>query len=247
MVLDSSQYDSPEIISSELFDDSVELLNEEPPECCDGELQRRVDNNEDQIDSLVASALTSLTLEEREGVYLEQHGVTEDLKEDPNMVSQRLEELQVHLQKLKQKRHVATTAFELAEATNPGYCQDRTFHLRFLRTENFKSKSAAARMMRFFELKRYLFGDDKLSKTITLKDLTDDDVHALKQGFFQLLPSRDSAGRVVSIMFPQQQHYKTPESLVGQKNSKPISVRNSLLTFVFLSFDSNCRADYFST
>jgi glycosyltransferase involved in cell wall biosynthesis len=46
-------------------------------------------------------------------------------------------------------------------------------------------------------LKLELFGPEKLCQPITLEDLTPDDLECLEHGHFQLLNSRDRAGRAV--------------------------------------------------
>jgi hypothetical protein len=71
----------------------------------------------------------------------------------------------------------------------------------FLRAENFDSQLAAKRMLRFFEQKLELFGPDKLCKDITLRDLNIEDMQCLINGHQQILPTRDSSGRVAIVHF----------------------------------------------
>ena len=196
---------------------SASHLEQHPSPFDDGELQRIVANEEDQIDTLVADALKNMTLEERENVYFEQHGVAEEVKEDPQMVSQRLEQLELHLQALKERRGISSAAFKLAELKFPDYCRDRSLRIEFLRAECFVAKKAAERMLRFFELKRALFGDAKLGTKITMEDLSPDDRYALRQGWAQILPSRDQVGRLVLVWFPNHLEYRTLDSLVSSK------------------------------
>jgi hypothetical protein len=198
---------------SEYFSPSpVEL---DPPAFGSRELD--IEETEDQIDTFVADALQHMTMEEREHISFEQHGVSDKITEDPEMVAQRLEEMETHLQKLKGKRGVPSSAFELAESKSPSYCKDSTFRLKFLRSERFHAKKAAGRIIRFFDFKRMLFGDDKICKAITMEDLEPDDVVAMKKGFLQVLPSRDRAGRKVSIFFPNHQECQSSKSLVCTK------------------------------
>ena len=194
---------------------SASHLEQHPSPFDDGELQRRVDNEEDQIDTLVADALKNMTLHERENVYYEQHGVAEEVKEDPQMVSECLEQLELHLHALKEWRGISSAAFKLAELKFPDYCRDRSLRIQFLRAECFVAKKAAERMLRFFELKRTLFGDDKLGKKITMEDLSPDDRHALRKSAPQVLPSRDQGGRLVLVWFPNHVEYKTLDSFVS--------------------------------
>ena len=82
-------------------------------------------------------------------------------------------------------------AFETAERNFPNYCRSSDFRLRFLRTDNFHSKKAAGRMIRYFDFKKFLFGNEKLGTKISLEELHPEDIAFLKRGFMQILPSRD--------------------------------------------------------
>ena len=93
---------SAEEALSESF--AASLAVQQPSAFASGELQRRVDNEEDQIDTLVADALKNMTLEERENVYYEQHGVADDMNKDPETVSLLLEQMEYDLQQLKGRR-----------------------------------------------------------------------------------------------------------------------------------------------
>jgi hypothetical protein len=174
-----------------------------------------LEKKEDQIDNYVANALKQMTLEDRENVYYGQHGVSEAIEEEPQMVTLRLKEMEAHLSRLKERRSgVPSEAFRLAESQSPEYVNDHEFRLQFLRTDSFNARKAAVRMIRYFDFKRLLFGDEKLCKDISMQDLTEDDMVVLRKGFMQALPFRDRAGRVVYIIFPSHEDYKDPKSLV---------------------------------
>ena len=85
----------------------------------------------------------------------------------------------------------------------------------FLRAENYNPYNAASRMVRFFDEKCELFGADKLTKDITLDDLDPDDIAALENGFFQLLPEKDCAGRKVFCVFPKLKVIRTIKNAVS--------------------------------
>jgi hypothetical protein len=66
----------------------------------------------------------------------------------------------------------------------------------------FNARLAAGRMVRFFEEKKKLFGPDKLTKEIKLRDLDEEDRKFLDRGFCQIAPLRDRAGRHIIIWMP---------------------------------------------
>jgi hypothetical protein len=57
-------------------------------------------------------------------------------------------------------------------------------------------------MVQFFEEKKKLFGPDKLTKEIKLRDLDKEDQKYLDRGLFQIVPQRDRAGRRIIIWLP---------------------------------------------
>lgn len=89
--------------------------------------------------------------------------------------------------------------------------------LKFLRSESFHVTKAADRMVRFFDLKLFLFGPALLCKEITMDDLSKDDRNTLKAGFIQVLPVRDRAGRAIIVLVPTFQTYKVAENMVSRR------------------------------
>ena len=71
------------------------------------------------------------------------------------------------------------------------------FHLMFLRCCRFHIQPTCDLMIKYFRTKSYLFGIDKLTKCITLEDLSHEDKISLQSGGIQILPQRDHAGRLV--------------------------------------------------
>lgn len=49
--------------------------------------------------------------------------------------------------------------------------------------------------MKYWTSRRKLFGEEKYTKRMILSEAFCDDIPALKQGVFTLLPKRDSSGR----------------------------------------------------
>ena len=146
-------------------------------------------------DALLAKELNKLTMEEREQVYYDVHGVANDIEETPEMIQQKLSELQAEIDQIALK-----TAYEKALAEKPDYVHDETFRLMFLRAESFQAGPAAERLVRFLETKLKLFGNKLLAKPIRIQDLEKkDDQAVLKCGMIQMLPLPDRAGRPVLV------------------------------------------------
>ena len=79
------------------------------------------------------------------------------------------------------------------------FVNDDSFRLRFLRTEQFRPKEAAERMMRNLDLRSRYIGPIGLKRRITISDLEEKSHEILKSGSFQLLPSRDRSGRRIVV------------------------------------------------
>jgi hypothetical protein len=185
----------------------------------------------DDSDALIANALRSLSLEERDKLYNDIHGVADTIDETPELVAQSLLELQEELVELRS--HISSEAFDLAQSKDPDFVHNRQFQLRFLRADCFDSKMAAARMIQYFEVKQRLFGENKLCKEITYDDLNDDDRQALRKGYIQVLPERDRAGRAILVAFPARHVWKDPEIFVSLKCGEMVLYR--YITFSILT------------
>mmetsp|Transcript_42976 Transcript_42976/g.104044 ORF Transcript_42976/g.104044 Transcript_42976/m.104044 type:complete len:364 (+) Transcript_42976:149-1240(+) len=169
---------------------------------CGGTISERVPSNsrkEDNYDALIAGALNQLSINERENVYNEMHGVDDLIEESPEMVQRSIVELHAELERVKGTHRVGL-AYNMAEAMSGDYVHDHVLRMKFLRSERFDVKKSAERLVRFFNAKMQLFGQEKLCKDITLQDLDKDDIEFLKSGHMQILPTRDSAGRVVVMV-----------------------------------------------
>jgi hypothetical protein len=147
--------------------------------------------NMDEVNALLANEFTCLSVEEREKALNDIHGVTDATEEDPAVLSNALIQLDIELDKIANKR-----AYNMAKAQRPEYVRNRRFLLKFLRAENINAKNAAARIVRSFESKLELFGEDKLAKDITMNDLDPYERELLRSGNVQILP-RDITGRTV--------------------------------------------------
>jgi hypothetical protein len=172
------------------------------------------ESSRDEVDIHIAQALNRLSMQERDQVFHDLHGVNDVIPETHDFVTTKVQELQSNLMYLKD-RHPKAKAFQMALEQQSAFVFDPIFLLMFLRSESFDVAKAADRMIRFFDLKLFLFGPDSLCRDITMDSLSKDDTSALKAGFFQLLPFRDRAGRAVLIFFPAFQSYNVAENMVS--------------------------------
>jgi len=170
-----------------------------------------------ELDRNIANELTHLSLQERELAENDLHGINTEREEDPLLLQSDIVSMQKYLDMAKKG-----TVYEEAESINPDYVNDRQFRLLFLRADRYDAKEAAERMIRFFALKKELFGRERLCEPITLDDFDSDDMECLNSGYLQVSPHRDTAGRIVMIGLGK----------LRKSNSKRTSSRVSFYTFM---------------
>jgi hypothetical protein len=93
-------------------------------------------------DALLARALNRLSMEEREQVLHEIHGVAEAIDEQPDFVSTCLRQFDRELHKIQRKN-----AYEQALLLDPRYVRNLNFRLQLLRASQFDAVEAANRMV----------------------------------------------------------------------------------------------------
>jgi hypothetical protein len=152
----------------------------------------------------IAAELTRLSLKEREDILHDLHGVAPTVPETPESIQDALQQLHAYLEQQCRASAASPSLYQMAlQSDNPSHVLDPAFGLLFLRSEHFVIPAAANKLLKFLQIKLELFGRAKLCQTITLDDLDDDDIFCLENGHFQLLPSRDRAGRAI-FCFPSQ-------------------------------------------
>jgi hypothetical protein len=162
--------------------------------------------------AMLAKEMNQLSIEEREKVLEDVHGIARVVDEPQGFVQSRLVLLERELANLPIKNKAA---YDLAQALDKEYVQDDKLRLLFLRAESFDPYHAACRLVSFLEQKHCLFGREKLTRTICHDDLEDDDVATLEHGMFQQLGERDRAGRKIIAMFPKLKVAKTHNNAVS--------------------------------
>ncbi|CAJ1954890.1 unnamed protein product [Cylindrotheca closterium] len=152
-----------------------------------------------ELDSFLASSMAQLDVQQRETVLEELHGIrnSENPESNPASVDLWLQLLNTHLQSIKRG-----TVYETAEAIDRTYVTSRKFRMMFLRANRYDSQAAAAQMIKYLELKRSLFGQERLTRKITLADLDQDDKACLESGVTQISTKRDRSGRAIILVFP---------------------------------------------
>ena len=178
-------------------------------------LPKGTDYSTTDFDSVIAKDLAGLSLQERRTLSAEIDGVgcCQSYKAEPvEFVDSQLNAMEEALGTITGP---SRSAYDLAKETNSNYVSSRKFRIMFLRSEKFDTHKAAQRMIRHFEYKRELFGDDKIAQDITYDDLSQDDRTCLKCGCFQLLGNnKDTMGRTVAFHFPALMEFVSWKNLV---------------------------------
>lgn len=162
-------------------------------------------------DRIIAAELNRLSLEEREKVFNDIHGLPEMREETPQFIQSCFDQFDAHLFAIK-----PNTAYELAERLSPMYVKRDEFRLLFIRACRYDPHAAANKMIKFFQLKKDLWGVDKLCQDITLDDLDEDTLETLKGGDSQISPVRDMAGRPIVLGIVELRKTKIRESVVSR-------------------------------
>ena len=140
--------------------------------------------------------MNELSVAERNKLYEEVHGVAQPPDESPDFVAQAITEFDDALQKFPKSRK---KALDRALFLKPSLAFDTNFKLLFLRGDYFNTSKAVTKMVKHFDLKLKLFGEEKLVKDITLDDLPEEDVqeYFVNCGISIILPRRDPNGRQI--------------------------------------------------
>ena len=92
-------------------------------------------------------------------------------------------------------------AIPMYDGTGPyTFVNNENFRLRFLRCELFDVQKAVSRFVEYSTLSYELFGDIALKRPIRLGDLSKLEIKFVRQGFYQMLPYPDRAGRRVIFL-----------------------------------------------
>jgi hypothetical protein len=176
-------------------------------------------SNNDGTDADLAKEMNELSVQERAKVLEELHGVAEPQEETPEFVSASIDAFDAALKKIpKPKRRATEKAFFL----RPSFQNDQKFTLMFLRADYYDAQKAASRMIKYFEWKQRLFGEEKLGKDITLDDLHEKDIQiAVLSGGCLQLPDKDPTGRPVTMFDTSKIDHNYQEEMVRLLTATP--------------------------
>ena len=195
------------------------------------------DHLRDNFLEQVEKQMNNLTLKDFEESQFDVLGISAPVEETPEMVEQALEQLDKEIQKKKRTRN--GEKYRLAESHSKAFVSSKEFRLMFLRSTSFSSSytAAAERIMNFFNFKAELWGDEKLTKRITLSDFGEDGLEAIRNGHTQLLPLRDTAGRSIIFNNLNHLHYKDDGmDQVRNRNKTILSILFSLVLYLHLTY-----------
>jgi hypothetical protein len=184
-----------------------------------------------ETQTYIADALQNMSLQDREKIYHEVHGVEEVVEETPDFLERSFAALKEELNSLvlahegnmpkSSRSNTSCAALARAQQLDHDYVHSPFIYKAFLRSERFDVKAAAIRMVGWFEMKAWCFGvlhpnDDKyLCQDITQAMLTPGDIESIRKGCNQVLPRRDRSGRCVYLNLPHLSHFESQESLVS--------------------------------
>jgi hypothetical protein len=154
---------------------------------------KKADDDDDPT-AVIAQAMNDLSITEREKALEDMHGVSEMVQETPELIANTLQKMEEYLLKIHHK-----PAYDLAIAIRADHVRDAKLRLMFLRADRFDPEAAAKRLTKVLDWKLKIFGKEKLCQPIGLNDLNDDARFMVESGLCQVLPERDSRGRVIII------------------------------------------------
>ena len=173
--------------------------------------------DEDDVDKILARDLQGLSVEKRNQAMLDLHGIVELRPEDPDEMARLLKEMEIEVKAIiaritsripeggpgsfpgPQQR----IPYTVAEEQSYEYVHNTKFRMMFIRADRYDAKKAAARLIKFFEVKQTLFGDDRLCKKIKLEDLLDSDAGraSVEAGYCPQPRYRDATGRPIFVVY----------------------------------------------
>ena len=168
-------------------------------------------------DAFLAQTMNQLSIQERQQVYEDVHGVSTTVDETPEFIQDCLQQMSAEIQAKLLSDAAARTATATDDAaSNNGVGQQQQcccalqvalqqdyqyvmdLRIMFLRCEMYHVKHATSRMFAYFEEKLHLWGYDKLGRDILQSDFVNPmEREYLNVGFYQILPGKDSSGRTM--------------------------------------------------
>jgi len=174
------------------------------------------------VDKLLVEELQELSVVHRGMVQEEIHGVSScAVLEDHQKIEESLKRLEEEIRKIRTE--ILVSAEQISKDGNAynksiwsylaidderssasvrlvySFIFHRNFRLKFLRADLFDAEKAAHRYLRCVESLLIYFGGYALQRPLVFEDLGKECQDAAKEGYVQILPSRDRAGRLVVV------------------------------------------------
>lgn len=149
---------------------------------------------------MMANELYRMSFQDRTELEEEIHGVHSlAVTETPELIEESMDKFQRELDATPtESKHAYQEAMTM-NITSRHFVQDRKLRLKFLRAELFDAPKAVRRFVLYLDgMKRY-FGPSALERPLQYSDMGKAEQDTFKAGVFQILPSRDRAGRLVLV------------------------------------------------
>lgn len=154
---------------------------------------------------VVEQEFGNLSFAEKEKVLHDVRGTDNIVKEAPELIAEKLQDIRKELSLLPFEKKTAYTQALIQEVKmETNYCRGDTFLLMFLRADLFDASKAALRVIEFFKIKIELFGLSKVHRAIVQADLNKDDKEALFAGFHNYCCGKDNGGRKIICIRKQR-------------------------------------------
>ena len=158
-----------------------------------------------EMDKMIANEFDKLSLQQRNELYEEIHGVfTMAIEESPELIEESLKKFQKELDEIdtKSKRSYDIIAKQEENSFSRNMIQGKEFRLRFLRTEFFDVPKAVKRMLGYINILHKIWGEVALKGfdgTMGWFLANDSEQTDFRMGLLQLLPFRDRSGRKILV------------------------------------------------
>mmetsp|Transcript_10166 Transcript_10166/g.28992 ORF Transcript_10166/g.28992 Transcript_10166/m.28992 type:complete len:549 (-) Transcript_10166:120-1766(-) len=144
---------------------------------------------------LLAKELQAMSLDQREKIYEAIHGVNEVIEETGPFVEQKLKELEQQIVTIHKKEAYSKAAF-----MSPYAVRDRELRLKVLRATQWHPREAAKLLVKYFETKTKIFGEQQALRPIAYESLPKDAIASLEAGaIIRHVDCIDLAGRSILI------------------------------------------------
>ena len=173
----------------------------------------------ESFDRLLAAEMEQLSVQEKESLWYEVHGIADPIEETPVMISEALKDFERLLLTTEHStppgKNVSSPidAYLMAKSVDKNFAEDPKLRLQFIRATGYKIEESIKRYLKHFTEKLDLFGREKLCKEILWNDLGKLDQESVMSGAQHVLRERDLAGRAVICIFPVPLPHMTDPSV----------------------------------